>query len=75
MAYYECSGAKKKISVYASLIIRSNGTGSTVATIQIYVNGKAVLDPNSYRNRNIIYCVDGTMLTDYTTSDVVYVSI
>ena len=74
MAYYECSGAKKKISVYASLTIRSNNSG-TVATIQIYVNGKAVLDPNSYRNRNIIYCLDGTMRTDYTTSDVGDVSI
>ena len=74
MAYYECSGAKKKISVYASLTIRSNNTG-TVATIQIYVNNKPVLNPNSYRNRNIIYCVDGTMRTDYTTSDVGYVSI
>ena len=75
MAYYECSGAKKKISVYASLTIRSNNSGGTGATIQIYVNGKAVLDPNSYRNRNIIYCVGDTMRTDYTTSDVGYVSI
>ena len=40
MAYYECSGAKKKISVYASLTIRPNGSGGTVATIQIYVNNK-----------------------------------
>ena len=73
MAYYECSGAKKKISVYAQIAIRQNGDWS-VGAIQVYVNNKPVLDPNSYRNQNFVFSAS-TIISNYTTSDVGYVSI